>query len=146
MSKVNFKTDLARGHLGEALFHKLRPELTRLDGRKADFVGPDGKTYEVKTDSYDTSNFFIERWSDVEKQKAGGPWQSAEKNIDYFVYLFPKKGVGYMFAVPELLEQLNKIQNPNQRYVSNRAWITVGWLVPISSLTANGEFSLATTR
>ena len=146
MNKPNFKTDLARGHLGEELFYKLRPELTRLDGRQADFVDANGATYEVKTDSYDTSNFFMERWSNVEKQKAGGPWQSAEKNIDYFIYLFPKKGVGYMFAVPELLEELNKIETPDQRYVSNRGWMTVGWLVPIKSLTSYKEFSLATAR
>lgn len=143
--KPNFKTDLARGHAGEMLFHKLRPELTRLDGRGADFVDKAGQTYEIKTDSYDTPNFFMERWSDVGNNKPGGPWQSAEKNIDFYVYLFPKKGKGYIFTVSSLLEQLNRIEKPNQRYVSNRTWMTVGWLVPIASLTADEEFPLATT-
>lgn len=134
---ADFKTDLARGHAGEEAFHKLKPELTRLDGRGADFVDADGKTYEIKTDSYTSGNYFIERWSDVDKQKAGGPWQSAEKNIDYYVYSFPKLAVTYIFSVKALLRQLEKIEKPNVRRVLNRGWITVGWLVPIESLKAN---------
>jgi hypothetical protein len=134
---ADFKKDLARGHAGELAFHKLKPELTRLDGRGADFVDADGKTYEIKTDSYESPNFFIERWSDVDKQKAGGPWQSAEKKIDFFCYSFPKMGITYIFSVTSLLEQLSKIKKPNIRRVLNKTWITVGWLVPIVSLNAD---------
>lgn len=140
---ANFQTDLKRGQAGEKLYHKLRPELTRLSGRYADFIDDNGMTYEIKTDSYDTPNFFMERWSDVANKKAGGPWQSSEKEIDFYVYLFPKKGKGYIFTVSSLLEQLNNIATPNQRYVQNKSWMTVGWLVPILSLTPDAEFSLA---
>lgn len=134
---ADFKKDLERGAAGEAAFHKLKPHLTRLDGRGADFVDPDGKTYEIKTDSYVSKNFFVERWSDIDRKKAGGPWQSAEKKIDYFCYSFPKMGITYIFTVAALLSQLEKIEKPNVRRVLNRGWITLGWLVPIESLKAH---------
>lgn len=145
MNKPTFKTDLARGHAGEMAFHKLRPQLTRLDGRGADFVDQDGKTYEVKTDSYTSGNFFMERWSDFERQKPGGPWQSAQKNIDFYVYSFPKLGTTYIFTVIDLLNQLEKIEKPNQRAVQNKSWLTIGWLVPTMSLTATEVIKHATT-
>lgn len=133
---ADFKKDLARGHAGEVAFHKLKPHLTRLDGRGADFIDADGKTYEIKTDSYTSGNFFMERWSDFERQKAGGPWQSKEKNIDFYCYSFPKLATTYIFTVTDLLSQLEKIQKPNARSVQNKSWLTIGWLVPIQSLSA----------
>lgn len=131
---ADFKTDLARGHEGEEAFHRLRPELIRLDGRGADFIDANGKTYEIKTDSYTSGNFFIEVFSDLERGKKGGPWQSAEKKIDFYVYSFPKLAITYIFIVDDLLAQLALIKNPNVRSVKNRSWITVGWLVKINEL------------
>lgn len=137
----NFKTDLSRGHAGEALFGTWYPELERLDGRQADFRCPKtGDTYEIKTDSYTTQNFFMERWSDKERGKAGGAWQSAEKGVKYYVYLYPKLGLMYIFTVQELLQQLEPLL-PSLRPVNvrNSSWNTVGYLVNRSLLTPYQE-------
>lgn len=143
MKRANFNADLARGQKGEAAFHTLYPHLTRLSGRKADFIDEStGETYEIKTDHYDSTNFFMERWSDVDKAKPGGPWQSAQKKITYYVYLFIKQGELYIFSVPDLVAQLEKIKNPNARLIQNRSWVTMGYLVPKKELNAKVEVEI----
>lgn len=135
---ANFRTDLARGQVGEALFHKQFPHLTRLSGREADFIDENtGATYEIKTDSRSlaaTPNFFMERWSDLEKQKPGGPWQALGKGITYFVYMFPVSNAIYIFDTATLVTALELLESPNKRNIANRTWTTQGWLVPRSEI------------
>lgn len=143
MKKANFKDDLGRGQKGETAFHSLYPHLTRLSGRGADFIDEStGETYEIKTDYYDSPNFFMERWSDVDKGKPGGPWQSEEKKITYYVYLFIQQGELYIFSVKDLVSRLNEIKNPNARLIQNRTWTTMGYIVPKKELNAKVEIDL----
>lgn len=147
MKQANFRNDLVRGQQGEAMFHLLFPDLQRLDGRNADFKAANGETYEIKTDSYTSGNYFMEVYSDVAREKRGGPWQSQEKGIDYYVYMFPKLGKLYIFSVPDLVQQLEALPDAAKRVVNveNRSWTTQGWLVKIEHLTPTVEMPLATT-
>lgn len=141
MSKVHsFGASLLKGKQGEALFTELWHEpLERLDGRKHDFklIGT-GETLELKTDSYDvnkTPNFFLELYSDVAKNKPGGPWQARKNGTKYWVYFFSTNLIAYQFKTEELAEWLDlhwKDYDPISIY--NRVWITSGIKVPRAKL------------
>lgn len=128
-----FKTQLRMGQLGEILYGAAHPEYTRTDGMTCDFWTDAGKSVELKTDFYSieaTPNLFIERWSVHEKQKPGGPWQSQEKGIDYFVYFYLPSLVVYTFPVAELVTRLETlISNITPFPIKNQGFTTVGYRV-----------------
>lgn len=134
---ANFKADLERGSKGEELLMELWPELVRLDGRKADF-SINGKKLELKTDYYEqskTKNFFMETYSNVQKGKRGGPFQSEQNNVDLFLYFYIKDTMGYLFDVKELVKFLkSKEDKYPTRMITNHGWITSGILVPRAHL------------
>lgn len=104
-----------------------------------DFLRDDGKRIEVKTDWYSldkTEFFFMERWSSIEKQKPGGPWQSLDK-ADVFVYLFIRDGVYFEFDNMGLLvEELDRIVSKLKLIrIPNRGYTGGGYKVPIKDLT-----------
>jgi len=137
MSKHKFKDSLAVGKAGEALLQKLWPELVPTDGRKGDFMLNELKL-EVKSDSYDankTSNLFLERFSDFDKKKPGGPWQSLEHGAELFFYWFPGNKLGYLFktsALVTFLEENEHLYKPV--LIDNVHWVTIGYKVPVDSL------------
>lgn len=136
MSKPNFKNDLAFGQTGEALMEQFFPGCTKLDGRKADFILADGSRLELKTERRrlsETENFFIERWSDVDRAKAGGPWTAKVNGCKFYAHLFIKDGVLFVFETEKLLEFL-EAQRYSDIRIQNRSWITIGWKVGRSSV------------
>lgn len=134
----DMQTQLAVGAAGELAFLKKYTDLVHLDGRKGDFIGVTKRKIELKSDTRSitkTPNFFIERWSSLEKQKPGGPWQSKEHGCYYFVYLFVKEGTIYWMEVEPLLEWIEKHESEYKRIkVFNRGWTAEGLLVPRASL------------
>lgn len=136
----DFQAQLKVGKRGEELFLKRYPDLTATDGRKGDFVGYSKRIIELKTDSYDmakTANFFMERWSNVESQKPGGPFQSQGHGAYYYCYLFEKSGTVYWFEVDKLVAHLEANESAYKKMrIMNKGWITEGWLVPRASLEA----------
>jgi hypothetical protein len=134
MSKLHdFKTSLAIGEIGQKKLQELWPELVPTDGRTGDFLLPGGLKVEVKSDSYkhqDTENFFIERYSDVNKKTNGGPWQSAEHGCSVFVYFFVNDGIAYVFDLDKLLLRLAEICPTGLIYIRNKGWTTGGYKVP----------------
>lgn len=135
----SFKDSLAKGIEGERLIETFMPNLIRLAGRKADFadIGT-GELYELKTDSYcmeKTPNFFIELWSDVDAGKPGGPAQALEHGSKYWMYLFSKQGILFVFETEALVEWLKTAaQTYPWKYIKNRSWTTVGIAVPRTAL------------
>ncbi len=131
----NFKHSLAIGQQGEAQLLLYMPELTKLDGRKADFINEQtGATYELKTDSYDynkTANFFIETASDAELGKPGGPWQALEHGSTYWLYMFSRNKVLFTFKTLPLVQWLDT--HP-KKYplisIPNKGWTTLGFKLP----------------
>lgn len=133
-----FGKSLAVGKRGEALLLAAWPELIPIPGgRKGDFT-LDGVKVELKTDSYKldkTENFFIERWSDVDKKKPGGPWQSKEHEAVIFVYFYSSDMVAYIFNTVKLVKALEGIiKGLKPVNIPNIAWTTVGYKVPREAL------------
>ena len=144
--KYGFQQQLKVGKSGEALFKKLYPELEQTDGKTVDFVSPEGLRIELKTDTYDSGNFFIERYSDFVKQTVGGPWQTQSKDGDIYAYMFLAKGKVYWFNVDGLVSFMDKWldnltpsqHNKHFKPIKQRGakYETGGYTVPISELEA----------
>ena len=117
----NFEDQRRIGDIGESdflkVYEKMKP-VKSLDDFRIDFTLKDGKTVELKTDSYDmgkTPNFFMEKSTvSGEKTTSGGPWRSKEHKIDYFVYYFVKNKVFFWFRPKELVKILDKLIAKNK--------------------------------
>jgi hypothetical protein len=137
VKQFDFKTQLTKGEAGETLFLKYHPDLTRLDGRKGDFIGFTKRKIELKTDSRstrETANFFMEYTRNESTGAPGGPWQSAASKVHYFVYLF-SDGFIYWFETTALVAHLEAHKEKYKtRRIFNKGWTAVGWLVPRASL------------
>ena len=98
-----------------------------------------GKQLELKSDQYHkTDNFFIERWSNKDEQKPGGPWQARRHGTDYFIYWFPHQNEIYLFDVELMIEALDIII-PTLKPVDikNISYTTQGYKVPKSHLISD---------
>ena len=139
----SFKQQLQVGDRGQELFLKYYHEpLVVYPKHAADFqLVKCGGLVELKTDTYNmekTANFFWERWSDMDKKKPGGPWQSHKHKVKRFVYMFVRHNVYYEFQdVPALVARLDELI-ASKKYkpfpVKNRGWITVGYPIPRTEL------------
>lgn len=85
-----------------------------------------------------TPNFFIERWSNKEKQTEGGPWQAKHHGCDYFVYFFIADETFFVFEVEKLILAL-EAGDFRTRDIKNTNHTTVGWLVPREYLREIGK-------
>jgi len=111
--------------------------LTKSDTRDYDFVTRDGRRVELKTDFYGearTPNFFIERWSVMEQDKPGGPWQSRQKKVDLYIYLYADTGAYYVFSdLKALCKAVEKMDLPLIP-VRNKTYSGGGFKVPRNEL------------
>jgi hypothetical protein len=135
----NFSKDLKIGANGELQFQKrFQAALIKQDGKLADFIVSNkvGSGLELKTDTYDSPNFFFERYSDLWKQTDGGAWQ-AVKHSKYFAYYFITKDVYYLFNLETLIPALEKYieeKKPRKVEVKNRSYSTGGYVIPINDV------------
>jgi hypothetical protein len=143
MSKkvYSWKEQLSIGEEGEARFQLLwratfNSQLSKAPTRDFDFVTPEGKALELKSDNYDpakTPNFFFERFSVLAQQKPGGPWQSWEKGADIFVYQFLRTNEAYIFQdIPQLIGRIDYIVHEHAlkpRKVANRTYFASGYAI-----------------
>ena len=138
----DFKTQLECGERGEELFLEYYPKkLTIHPGRDGDFIEVNsGKKIELKTDTYNinkTPNFFIERYSCIDKKSPGSVWQAAGHGCDIFCYMFVRHNIWFQFNnLPKLLERLNCLtQGLGLVYIKNAGWITGGFKIERTSLS-----------
>lgn len=108
-------------------------------GNEFDFWRADGKRIEVKSDYYSLQNtefFFMERWSNIDKERPGGPWQSLGKS-DTFVYLFIRDGVYFEFDdLPALVARLEDLTfNLPLIKIRNKGHTGGGYKVPLEALS-----------
>lgn len=143
MSKkvYGWKEQLSIGEEGEARFKLMwqsiyGEQLIKAPTRAFDFITPDGKALELKSDNYDpakTPNFFFERFSVLSQQKPGGPWQSWEKGADIFVYQFLKTGEAYIFPnITDLIARVDYVVHEHAlkpRKVANRTYFASGYAI-----------------
>lgn len=129
----DFKTQLKVGDKGEQwLLENYHEPLTPFEGRAYDFVDQHGRPLELKTETRsitDTPNFFIERWSDVDKKKPGGPWQSIEKGVEVLVYLFYPSQTYFVFDSLSLLIKNIEDRNLKEKLIINRGYTASGYVV-----------------
>lgn len=133
----DFKEQLVMGSRGEELFMEYyHSPLVVYPEHKADFKRiSDGKLVELKCDSYNllkTPNFFFERWSDVHKEKPGGPWRARKDRVGVYCYMFVRHNVYFEFedvkALTDILDKLTA--GKGMIYVKNKGWVTGGYIVP----------------
>jgi hypothetical protein len=131
-----FKKQLNIGDDGEKLFLKTYQsrQSKKADGIKFDFFIDDGKTVELKTDTYSmsrTPNFFMEYFGNKDSGAIGGPWRALRDKVDYFVYLFLYDRTFFWFDPKTLCPFLDgEINNLRPKEIPNRTWTTVGFAVP----------------
>lgn len=132
----DFKTQLEVGSRGEELFLERYPTKLIVHPHHAyDFdCERTGRKIELKTDTYNihkTSNFFMERYSDVHKKSPGGVWQSIEKGVDTFCYYFVRHNVWFQFDdLPLLIDRLNDLtKKQGLVYIKNKGWVTAGYKI-----------------
>lgn len=116
MKTHEFEKSKIVGDLGEQLIlSTYSKDLEFAGGVINDFLIRDGRYMELKTDTYDmntTPNFFMERYSDDRKFKAGGPWQALEKESHVYLYFFAKNRKLFWFDnVTDLVYRLESFQN-----------------------------------
>lgn len=133
MRTFDFHEQLRQGHLGEDLFSRAYPNFIRTDGRKHDLICiVTGKTVEVKYETRTTNktgNVFVERWSDWDRKKEGGPWQS---NADYYCFWF-SDGEHFIFETDEfrkMAEQLIAKFKWKIHEIQNDGYVTKGYPIP----------------
>ena len=135
----NFQTQLKKGKAAEAEFakhFKLFGETLQDSGvRDYDFTTTSGKRVELKSDFYQSGNFFIERfYGNPVADKPGSMWQSANKNVDVFIYWFVNMGEVYIFTdlkqTTTYLEELIKEMNLTPVHVQNTGFHGIGYKVP----------------
>jgi hypothetical protein len=116
----NFADQLRIGDIGEADFvtvykslKPVKPERSRI----VDFILKNGKTVELKTDSYDmerTPNMFMEHETVTSKRTIlGGPWRSLDHKIDFFVYYYIKNKTFFWFKPKPLCETIENYIKEN---------------------------------
>ncbi len=78
-----------------------------------------------------TSNFFMEYMSDALKGKFGGPYQSREHGVKWYVYMYPANRTYFIFEVDKLIEALDPIiKKLTPVEINNRSWVTLGFKIP----------------
>jgi hypothetical protein len=134
----SFSKQLNAGNSGEADFKKFYKDLepVKSEDLKYDFLLNNGSKIEVKCDTYPmdkTPNFFMEYYSDINKQSLGGPWRSKSHEISTFVYYFINDKTFFWFDSYKLVTFLDKYikeKKPSYKYIKNRGWTTGGFTIP----------------
>jgi len=133
----DFKEQLALGDRGEEIFlERYHRKIEIYPKHDFDFISKCRKhKIELKTDTYNmdkTENFFIERWSDLHKERPGSIWQSIPKGVNIFCYMFVRHNVYFEFTnLPALRDFLDDyLVNKSYVAVKNKGWITAGYKVP----------------
>jgi hypothetical protein len=136
-----FKKQLRQGEIGEAIFYMAHQgTLSKEDGRARDFsCALTGAGVELKTDFYNmdaTPFFFMERFSNREKQSPGGPYQAQANGTKWFVYFFISHLTYFRFETEKLVERLEQVMPTCEAMeIKNDGYVTVGYKVPREALS-----------
>jgi hypothetical protein len=130
----DFKEELTKGKLGEALIAEFLNKSQHLNGFNSDFILEDGSGMELKTDFYDSSktpNFCIERYSNIALLTDGGPWKALNDGSKYFFYLFYNTKELYVMETKALIEYVESNEQSFRTIdIPNKSWVTGCYLVP----------------
>lgn len=149
LKSSNFHEDLKFGQDAEALVARFM-RWEQLDGRHSDFLTQDGEAIELKTDRRDSRtspNVFLEVFSNLEKQRPGGPYQAFGRGSTVYAYYFALDKRLFVYDTVKLLKHLEANKYKVHR-ILNRGWITTGVAVPRANLEAAlvGEYRVYKTK
>lgn len=132
----SFGSSSRKGKVGEERFLEVFKDLEALP---KGIKGPDFKVagedllVELKTDYYsmETGNFFMEVYSDMEKQTLGGPAQALEKGSKVFCYYYIKSGDLFIFKdLKKLVKTIDKVKaNGRECKIKNKSYTTLGYAI-----------------
>lgn len=129
--RYNFKSSLKQGAAGEERLHKVFPTWTRTDGRREDFVTPEGKKIELKTEgrtTEETKNLALE-W-ESSPGKPGAIERAVADDIDYIIYLYADDKY-FVYTPASLLEYMLRHEEKHRMVrVQNSTYVTLVLLVP----------------
>lgn len=132
-----FNKQLSVGNNGEENFLKFYKDRNarKGDGRVVDLFIDKDKTVELKSDTYPSKNFFMERYGSNVTMKSGSVWRSLEESISFFVYYFIKEQTFYWFEPAPLAEFLDKyILKLQPRQIHNKGYYSIGYIVPVKDI------------
>lgn len=126
------KDQLAVGDKGEQLFCEFYKDLGPIKSldRAVDFLLKDGKSLELKSDTYPLVNLFMET---ISHGKLGGPFRALQDNVDYFVYHFINDKTFFWFEPQTLCNELEKLIASNKykiKTINNKFWTAEGYPIP----------------
>lgn len=64
---------------------------------------------EIKTDHTETSNHFVERYSNYQRKTPGGPWQYLERGAKYYSFYYIKLRLIYVFHTDKLVKTMEQL-------------------------------------
>lgn len=136
-SKIfSFNKEFSKGLKGEDIFIQCYKDKNarKSDTRDYDLLIKKDTKIELKTDyrsMESTPNIFIERWSDMDAKKPGGPYQSYEKGVFIFIYFFIIDMTFIWFKTLDLKNFIDKNKNTlYSRKIRNMNYNGFGYLVP----------------
>lgn len=154
---ANFHRCKEIGKNGEEFLANLYAnEWEKLDGKQGDLLTkehaliPNPVKIEVKSDNHPkalaaftsntTPNEFHERYSNLDKQSPGGPWQALEHNCPVFMYFFTCGDVRLLsiYNTEKLITRLEDIIDSGKykgHKVFNKTYLTWGFAIPRTELS-----------
>lgn len=136
VSKIfNFNKQKNIGNKGEELFLNKYKNYEKLDKKNDyDFIdNSTGHKIELKTDTYTlskTPNHFIERYSDDNKFKDGGPFRCKEKNST-FIYYHINDDQAFFYDIKKMIKIIKKNFTDKDFFkIRNNGYNTLGYKVP----------------
>lgn len=92
-----------------------------------------GRKVELKIDFTDHKNHFVERFSNLEAKKDGGPW--AYHFCEFYIFYYQKTGAIHIFdpaSLVEFLEQIDQADKIFGRRVFQKGggYVTFGYAIP----------------
>lgn len=127
--RYKFKDSLLVGQAAESKFHELYPSLIRTDGRKEDFILPDGTTLDLKAESRTTEqtpNLAVELESS--EGRPGAIQRAVNDGVTYITYVYAD-GAHYTYLATSLLEYLLDSKH-RIVFVKNVGYTTKVMLIP----------------
>jgi hypothetical protein len=138
MAVYEFHKQLRKGKKAELLFKKYfkldGEELLDSGTRDYDFTTDSLRKVELKTDFYTSDNFYIEYSFGERGDKPGSLWQSHSKQVDAFIFWFPRLHRVFIFndltATTNYVESYIKDMNLTPIIVQNKGFYGVGYKIP----------------
>ena len=112
------------------------PDLVHISTKALSEVKYDESTRAMRDRNGNQLNFFIEVYSDNDRQTLGGPFRANEEGVDYLVYIFADPFKIYILNTRKLKKVacriIRNLTKNDEKYIPNNGYQTMGYALPIS--------------